>query len=159
MGRLHRLRRCLAVTAVALGAAGVLGVATPAGAAGGTVTCGQVSGSQGSASFVFSCSQTQATNGSGSIPEHPFFSGTKTGVIYWSAETGGTSQTEIHIHTHAVQRKKTPCPTGTTELKVSGRVRSDTTGVITVGGRVSATLCQEPNGNSTLLNDTSLVLG
>ncbi|HTT87414.1 MAG TPA: hypothetical protein VMF60_08615 [Acidimicrobiales bacterium] len=160
MGRLHRLRRCLAVSAVALGATGVLAVATPAGASGGTVTCTEVSGNDVSASLVFGCSQTEETNGSGSIPRPvPFFSGTKTGVIYWSVESGGASQTEIHIHTRVIHRKKTPCPAGTTELKVTGRVRADTTGVITVGGRVSATLCQEPSGGFSLLSNTVLFLG
>jgi len=93
------------------------------------------------------------------IEPYPFFSGgTQTGTIYWA----GPSKTEapttvIHIRT-AVVKKKARC-VAATELKVSGTVRSDTSGVVKVGGPVIAFLCRTSGGSFTLLPGTSIVIG
>jgi hypothetical protein len=161
MGRLPRIRRCLGGAPVAVGATLALAVpAAPAGATDSVVECTTVTGSQVSAALVFNCSPFAQTGGSGSIPKPvPFFSGGQTGTIYWAVESGGTTTTEIHIHTRVVPRKKTACPSGSTMLKVGGRVRADTSGAATVGGPVSATLCQASGGAFSLLANTAFVIG
>jgi hypothetical protein len=61
-----------------------------------------------------------------------------------------------------VHRKRTPCGSGITELRVSGTVRADTSGVVSLGGPVSATLCQDSSGAYSLLanpNPTAFVIG
>jgi hypothetical protein len=131
----------------------------PAGAIGGVVTCGTVSGNQKSPAELFSCSDLAATGGNGSIQPYPVFSGTHTATIFWSGVT--TSQpftTVIHVTTHVVKKKKTPCPSDTTELTISGRVRSDTSGAVSVGGRVSGVLCQTSNGGFALLAGSAFSL-
>jgi hypothetical protein len=160
MGRLHRIRRCFVAVAVVLGGTLAVGLSAPAGATGGAAECTTVSGNPYSAVLVFNCTPFTQTGGSGSIPRPvPLFSGTHTTTIYWAVESGGTTTTEIHIHTRAVHRKKTPCPSGATELKVQGTVRADTSGAVTVGGPVSATLCQDGTGAYALLANTALVIG
>jgi hypothetical protein len=160
MGRLHRIRRCSVAAAVALGATLALGFPAPAGATGGAIECTIVGGNQFSAAQVYNCTPVTQTGGSGSIPHPvPFFSGSRTGTIYWAVESGGTTTTEIHIHTRAVRGKKTPCGPGTTELKVRGTVRADTSGAVSLGGPVSATLCQDSSGAYSLLANTALIIG
>ena len=110
---------------------------------GGVVTCAQVTGSQLGPPQLYSC--TQSTGGAGSIEPYPFFvHGTHTGTIYWSQpSTTEHLTTVIRATTRVVKgKKKSLCASGSTELKVQGSVRSDTSGVVTVGGPVSAILCQ-----------------
>ena len=155
----------LVVSVAAVTASGLAGATTT----GGTVTCETVSGSQISPSELFSCSDSQdsqATGGAGSIPNPvPFFSRTHTGAIYWSGPTmTQAAQTVIHVRTQLVKRKKTACSAssatpGSRELKVAGIVKSDTSGVVTVGGPVTATLCQSANGQFVLLEGTTFVIG
>jgi hypothetical protein len=133
----------------------------PAGATetGGIVTCGQVTGSQFGPPQLYSC--TQSTGGAGSIEPYPFFvHGTHTGTIYWSQPS--TTQhltTVIRATTRVVKNgKKSLCPSGSTELKVQGSVRSDTSGVVTVGGPVSVILCQTSETYQVLPN-TVMTIG
>ncbi|HVC69831.1 MAG TPA: hypothetical protein VNC61_06150 [Acidimicrobiales bacterium] len=131
----------------------------PAGAIGGVVTCGTVSGNRLSPAELFNCSDEAGTGGNGSIQPSGAFSGTHLATVYWSGVT--TDQpftTVIHVTTHVVKKKKTPCPATTTELKVSGRVRSDTSGVVSVGGRVSGILCETSNGSFALLSGSTFTL-
>jgi len=126
----------------------------PAGATGGIVTCTSLSGNQQSPAELFNCSDLSGTGGNGSIQPSGSFTRTHVATIYWSGAT--TTQpftTVIHVSTHVVTRKKTPCG-AFTELRVSGRVRSDTSGVVAVGGRVSGVLCEESNGSFSLLENS-----
>jgi hypothetical protein len=130
----------------------------PAGAS-GIVTCNTVSGNQQSPAELFSCTDTAGTGGNGSIEPYPTFVGSHVATIYWSgASTTQPFTTVIHLSTHVVKRKKTPCPAQTTELRVSGRVRSDTSGSVTVGGSVSAILCETSNGSYALLGNSVFTL-
>jgi hypothetical protein len=159
MRRLHPFRR---VSVTALVVAAFLGAVTAsgtAGATGGTVTCGLVHGHQSGASELFNCSPAATTGESGTIAT-PIFTGSATGTIDWSKLSSSShAQTVIHVVTKTVTRKRTKCPSGTTELKVSGRVRSDTSGSATVGGRVAGTLCLDPGGSYALQANTSFVIG
>jgi hypothetical protein len=132
-----------------------------AGAAGGTVTCGTVTGDQYAAAQMYSCSGLPATGGAATIQPAPiFFAGRHTGTIYWSGPSQGqAAQTVVRLRVLVVKKKKTPCRTGTTELRVGGKVRSDTSGVVTVGGTVAGILCQASNGSYALLSGTSFVIG
>jgi hypothetical protein len=139
----------------------------PAGATvtGASIICSTATGSQESPTSLFSCSDSDATGGAGTIQgnppkaAYPFFTGTRTGTIYWSgATTTVPVQTVIKVRTQVVKRKNTPCLSDT-ELKVGGTVRSDTSGAAEVGGRVSAILCQGANGSFSLLSGTSFVIG
>ena len=152
MRRSHPIRR-FSLGAVALTASmATLGVSGPAGAIGGVVTCSTASGNMISPAELFSCSDESGTGGNGTIQPAGTFSGTHAATIYWSGATQNQPfTTVIHVTTRVIKKKKTPCPTNTTELKVGGRVRSDTSGVVAVGGRVSAILCEAPNGGFALL--------
>jgi hypothetical protein len=135
------------------------GASVPAGAAGGTVTCATVFGNPYSPPELFSCSQSQANDGGGLIEPFPFFSGpTQTGTIYWAGPSMTQAPTTV-IRVRTKVLKKSGCATGTTGLKVSGSVRSDTSGVVKVGGPVIAFLCRTAGGSFTLLPGTSIVIG
>jgi hypothetical protein len=163
MRLLHSVRRVSVVamvsTALSMGAVAVSG---PAGASGGTVTCSTVTGDQYAPVQMYSCSQTTATGGAGTIEPAPiFFKGAHTGTIYWSAATmSQPAKTVVRLRMQVVKKKKTPCSaTGDSEIRVGGTVRSDTSGVITVGGSVGGILCVASNGAYTLLSGTSFVIG
>jgi len=133
----------------------------PAGATetGGIVTCDQVTGSQLGPPQLYSC--TQSTGGAGSIEPYPFFvRGTHTGTIYWSQPSTTVHLTTVIRTTTSVvkSKKKSLCGSGSTELKVQGSVRSDTSGVVTVGGPVSGILCQT-NESSQLVANTVMTIG
>ena len=162
MRRLHPVRRFSAVALVSMALIGAVTASGSAGAAGGTVTCGTVTGNQYAAAQMYSCSGLPATGGAATIQPSPiFFAGGHTGTIYWSGPPvqGQAAQTVVHLRVRVVKKKKTPCPTGTTELRVGGTVRSDTSGVVTVGGKVAGILCQASNGSYALLSGTSFVIG
>jgi hypothetical protein len=94
------------------------------------------------------------TGGNGSIQPGGTFTGSHLATIYWSgATTNQPFTTVVRVTTHVVARKKTPCG-AFTELRVSGRVRSDTSGVVSVGGSVSGILCEMSNGSFSLLNNS-----
>lgn len=164
MRLLHPVRRVSAVALVSMALAVVGGAATsgPAGASGGTVTCSTVTGNQYAPAQMYSCSQLTATGGAAIIQPAPIFiAGEHTGTIYWSAATmTEPAQTVVRLRVRVVKKKKTPCSAGgATEIKVGGTVRSDTSGVVTVGGSVGGILCQASNGSFTLLSGTSFVIG
>jgi hypothetical protein len=129
-----------------------------AGATAGVVACAEAGGSQAGTPSLFECTQQTATGGDGSIiGPAPFFSGTHTGTVNWdNLSTSMANTTKIRVKTKVVH-KRTPCPTGTTELKVSGQVLSDTTGVISKGPHVAATLCLGSNNQYTLLPGSSFI--
>jgi hypothetical protein len=157
----HSMRRTPAALRFSFGAlvlAGSLavgGLSGTAGAAGGVVTCSMTGGSQNGTPSLFGCSQQTATGGDGTIiGPAPFFSGHNTGTVNWdNLSTSQANTTKIKVRTKVV-KKKSHCPAGTTELKVSGTVVADTTGVISVHGHVSANLCLSSNGQYSLLHDT-----
>ncbi len=160
MRRMHPIRRLAVAGFVVAGSMAALTASLPvaATATGGIVTCDQVTGSQWGPAELYSC--TASTGGAASIEPYPFFvAGTHTGTIYWSQPS--TTQhltTVIRARTQVVKKKNNPCGAGSTELRASGRVRSDTSGVITVGGPVSAVLCQA-HGSFHLLTNTVMVIG
>jgi hypothetical protein len=159
MRRPHPVRRFSLVVLVSAASMAGLTASGPAGAAGGIVTCGEVGGHQGSFSTLFSCLPSDSTGGSGTIAT-PMFSGRKTGTIDWDPPSQSTHPTTvIRVTTHVLKKKKTSCPSGTSELKVSGSVRSDTSGSATVGGPVSGILCQSANGGYALLTGTVFSVG
>ncbi len=146
---------------VFMASVGAVTAAGPAGATGGTVTCTDVSGSKISASLLFNCLPADTTGGGGSIAS-PLFFGTHTGTIDWDAlSTSAHATTVIHVTTRTVRVKKKNalCPSGTKQLKVSGRVRSDTSGSVTVNGPVSGVLCEDPNGAFALAANTTFSIG
>jgi hypothetical protein len=157
---MHPIRRVAIVGLAAVASMAVLTASLPAGATatGGIVTCDQVTGSQFGPAQLYSC--TASTGGAASIEPYPFFvAGTHTGTIYWSQPS--TTQhltTVIRARTRVVTKKGNPCGSGSEELNVAGSVRSDTSGVVTVGGPVSAILCQA-NGSFQLLKNTTIVIG
>jgi hypothetical protein len=160
MRRLHPRRRFTAAALLVAASAAAVTVSLPAGATGtgGIVTCDVVTGSQQGPPQLYSCSAS--TGGAGSIEPYPFFvAGTHTGTIYWSLpSTTKHLTTVIRVKTRVVKKKSTPCGTGATELKVGGNVRSDSGGIVTVGGPVSAVLCQS-HGTFELLNNTAMTIG
>jgi len=157
---MHPVRRLAVVGLVvtALVAALTISLSAAATGTGGVVTCDQVTGSQLGPAQLYSC--TASTGGAGSIEPYPFFvAGTHTGTIYWSQpSTTKHLTTVIRARTRVVTKKGNPCGASSTELKVRGSVRSDTSGVVTVGGPVSAILCQA-NGSFQLLPNTTIVIG
>jgi hypothetical protein len=163
MRLLHPVRRFSVVALVSMALAGVgVAAAGPAEATGGTVTCSTVTGNQYAPIQMYSCSQEAATGGAATIQPAPiFFSGTHTGTIYWSGATmSQAAKTVVRLKVRVVKKKKTPCAaSGATEVRVGGTVRSDTSGVVTVGGGVGGILCQASNGSFTLLPGTSFVIG
>ena len=164
MRRLHPVRRLSVVALIAAASIAAITASGPAGATGGTVACTQVSGNQMSAALFFDCSPSDSTGGSGTIASYPVFSGTHTGTIDWDAISQSQhATTEIRVTAHAskARKKNGVCPAGTKEVKVSGRVRTDTSGSVTVGGTVAAILCQETSGAGAyaLASGTSFVIG
>jgi hypothetical protein len=94
------------------------------------------------------------------IEPYPFFSGpTQTGTIYWAGPSKTQAPTTVIRVRTTVVAKKAACPSGTTELRVNGTVRSDTSGVVKVGGPVAALLCRTSGGSFTLVPGTSIVIG
>jgi hypothetical protein len=169
MRRTHTIRRFSVVALVVGASVGSVTISDAAWAtSGGTVTCITATGTQESPASLFSCtdsSNSDATGGAGTIqvnppkPAFPVFVGTRVGTIYWSGATmSKAAATVIRVRTQVVKKKNTPCLSNT-ELKVNGRVRSDTSGVVTVGGTVSAVLCRAANGTYSLLQNTTFVIG
>jgi hypothetical protein len=163
MRYLPTVRRFTVVALMATASIAVVTASGPAGATGGTVTCTDVTGSQKSSAEFYNCDPADTTGGGGSIAPHPVFMGTHTATIDWDLlSTSDHATTVIHVTTHAVRGKKNRnalCTSGVKELRVSGTVRSDTSGSVTVGGAVSATLCQEPNGGYALAENSSFIIG
>ena len=163
MRHMHPVRRLsvVALVSLAMATVGVVSASGPAGASGGTVTCSTVTGDQFAPVQMYSCSQLTATGGAATIQPAPiFYAGIHTATIYWSAATQSqAAKTVVRIRVRVIKKKKTPCSAGTTEIRVGGTVRSDTSGVVTVGGSVEGILCQTSNGSYTLLSGTSFVVG
>jgi hypothetical protein len=164
MRRLNPVRG-ISVVALVLGASlSGVAVAGPAGAAGGTVTCNEVTGSRTGPVLLYNCTPLpnppDGNGGTIAVPV-PIFSGTHNGTIDWGPSSNSQELTTvIHVKTTVVKKKKTPCA-GTnapTELKVSGHVRSDTSGVVAVGSKVFGALCQKSNGQFTLMGNTTFTL-
>jgi hypothetical protein len=164
MSRIHRIRRVSVGALVFATSIATLTAVGPAGAAtGDSISCSTVTGGQHGPTSMFSC--PESVGGSGTIegnapkPAFPFFTGRRTGTIYWNVtDVSGSLETVIRVTTRAVRKKNTPC-LGQTELKVSGTVLSDTSGDVTVGGPVAATLCEMSNGTFTLLKNSVFVVG
>jgi hypothetical protein len=164
MRRIHPIRRVSVGVLVVATSIVTLTAGGPAGATtGGSVTCTTVTGGRHGPTSMFSCSASIGSSGTieGNPPKpaFPFFTGTRTGTIYWNVtDATGALETVIHVTTRAVKKKDTPC-LGETELKVNGVVDSDTSGYVSVGGPVSGTLCEMSNGTFTLLGGTEFVVG
>jgi hypothetical protein len=156
------IRRFPVVALVATASMAVAGASIPAGARAiqQRVTCTTLTGNPFGPAELYSCSG--ATGGAGQIEPAPFFvTGRHTGTISWSLEGTNHVTTVIRVRTRVVTPKKVVCSAAgyPTELKVSGRVRADTSGAATVGGPVSATLCRSTGGAIVLLSGTGLVIG
>jgi hypothetical protein len=161
MRRLHPIRRFSVVALVVGASIGIVTFSGQAWAAGGTVACTDVAGGSNGAALLYSCAPSDTTGGGGSIAS-PIFRGTHTGTIDWDMlSTSFHPTTVIHVTTHVVKgsKKKKLCPSGSQQLNVTGVVRSDTSGSVSVGGRVLGTLCREPNGNYALAANTSFTIG
>jgi hypothetical protein len=164
MRRIHAIRRFSVGGLVFATSIATLTAAAPAGATtGGSVACTTVTGGQHGPTSMFSCPESIGASGTieGNPPKpaFPIFTGTRTGTIYWNVtDASGSLETVIRVTTRTIRRQNTPC-LGEAELKVSGIVRSDTSGYVSVGGPVAATLCEASNGTFTLLSGTSFVVG
>jgi hypothetical protein len=159
---LPAIHRFPVVALVITASMAVVGASIPAGASGiqQSVTCSTVTGNPFGPAELFSCSGT--TGGAGQIEPYPFFvTGRHTGTISWSLEGTTHVTTVISARTRVVTPKKVVCSSANypTEIKVRGKVRADTSGDVTVGGPVSATLCRSSGGAIVLVPGTAIVIG
>lgn len=111
--------------------------------------CTVVSGNVSGVITISSCSQLQATGGSGTFPG-ALLRRSGTGTVTWSG-TGTT--TFVYVISHpASQRRK--CPDSDTETTVRGAVTTNSplgVGNVGVRGPVRAKLCVNPGLNVSLL--------